>query len=581
MADLGSAQMQGAGGVTPDDPNQQKNGTGFTNLSQYLNANQNANAGNTISQGVNQDINNINQNIAQAQNQFQQSAQASPLGNEFGNNFQNTEKQMNSAVSDPYAYINGAQNDPNGFTSANANAVQNFGNQYLNASYTGPQSLSNIGQLQSQANQVQGLASPTNQFGLLQRYLGGNTQYTTGQQNLDNALLGDSAAVKQAQAQTRGIANVVDQANAGAQQQAQTYAGQAQQLQADTRAAIGIDNANNMVGASNIAGPTVNAAGQAQQASTIDPVTGQKLGALQNIYNQVAEQYNNTIPTYNAVQQAYADANQSTYSTPTGGGNATLGLNAADLKALGLTAGEQSFGVSPLAAFQQGATVNPNGTPQAATLNGVATLDQAQNFNALSQLAGGISNAPTQFNASTAGTYTNPTINQGALQTAITNAQNKYNTTMNETGGWNAGLPQYVSANNTADTVTGANGTTYNLNTAAGQLGYLQNNDTSIMNAINNGQWSGNTVNGPNGYVTDTLSVNAGSNPINISGLNSFANDPKLISNANSINATSAQQQIDAQIAALQQYQNSLGGNDTFGNVGILGARGPMTPTII
>jgi hypothetical protein len=193
-------------------------GTGFTNLQQYLQANKPGQVAGAVSQGLQKDTQQAQNQIGQQQSQFNQQAQAGQLGN--AQDVQQ-EKDILGKV------------DNAGSGDVNAQDVSAY-SRLRSGAYGGPQGLSNAQGIQNKAADVQGagaaLGTQGGRFGLLQRYLGQGKQYTTGQQGLDATLMSSGGGQQLAQAAqgTVGLQQQATNAANTAQQQAQTYTGQAQ-----------------------------------------------------------------------------------------------------------------------------------------------------------------------------------------------------------------------------------------------------------------------------------------------------------------------------------------------------------------
>lgn len=197
----------------PGSPNR---GTGFTNLQQYLQANQGNQLPGAISSGIGRDVEGFQKGLSGSEAAFNQEAEAGRQDNSA--NQQNYENLLNKAQN---------INKPEDFTAKDYSTLGG----YMTGGYTGPTGLSNIDQLQKQAQTLQPLGqaarTESGRTGLLQKYVGGPS-YTTGQSGLDTLLLGRSGgnALANVQATTRGLGQQIN----NAQQQAQSQAGQYQRL---------------------------------------------------------------------------------------------------------------------------------------------------------------------------------------------------------------------------------------------------------------------------------------------------------------------------------------------------------------
>lgn len=221
----------------------------FNNLSKYINANQNfdkdqGGLAGVISGNINNQATNFNNNLSGAQNAFNTGYNNSV--NSFDLNNTNNSNLFNNAISDPNSFVNGStvvngntnvnssqpvtiqpanptpgsfqailppsvsipespsnntpttlSTSPTGSTGTdNINAFNNI----VNANYSGPQGLESLNGPQSLSSLQQQGTSLTNninnaqtengRFNLLQSMFGGNnSNYSKGQQNLDNLFL--------------------------------------------------------------------------------------------------------------------------------------------------------------------------------------------------------------------------------------------------------------------------------------------------------------------------------------------------------------------------------------------------------
>lgn len=204
----GNAPAIGGGGPNqPNNPNQQK-GSGYTNIQKVISANQGNQLGSTIGNNLQQVGSSAQNNLKNAQNQFNQ---------------QTSQNQFNTDANNQL--VQNVLNDP---TQAVGN---NQGSQFSNlisGQYQGPQGLQNAQQLQGQAASAaqmgQALGSAGGRIGLLQQLVGNKGQYTAGQANLDNLLLGQSqdpslqAAKRQALTLQGQTNNAIQGASAQGQQ---------------------------------------------------------------------------------------------------------------------------------------------------------------------------------------------------------------------------------------------------------------------------------------------------------------------------------------------------------------------------
>lgn len=204
-------------------------GSGFTNLQKYVNANQNNQLGSTINQGIGQVGNNVKSSLDQSQNQFQQ------------------DKSTELQKFDPSKIKAGIQAAQNVTTPTIVNADGTTSNNTVDPSiksdfqyaaagqYGGPSQLNNYDVLQGQAQDAQNLGNQVSSAGgreaLLQRFVGGPGQYTQGNQRFDSLLLGQTGGkdLQQARGQVAGLGQNVNTAESVAAGQAQAAQGVADQ----------------------------------------------------------------------------------------------------------------------------------------------------------------------------------------------------------------------------------------------------------------------------------------------------------------------------------------------------------------
>jgi hypothetical protein len=199
-----------------------KQGTGFTNLQRILQAQGTAGQrlGQTITGGIQQAIGQAKTGLEQAGQQFQQQAQAGAI--DIG---QGAQQRIQNILANPQ--------------SASPEDLEFF-QKYRDAQYAGPQGLQNLAGLQQQTQQAQGLSNLQKQQ-LLQRFVGGQPTYRSGQQRLDELLLGGSAG-QQIRGQAReatALQRLLGQTEVGAEQQAQQLGSEANLAKEQTRQALG------------------------------------------------------------------------------------------------------------------------------------------------------------------------------------------------------------------------------------------------------------------------------------------------------------------------------------------------------
>jgi hypothetical protein len=228
-------------------PGNTRQGTGFVNLQQFLNANQNNQLGNTIGSGVNNYANNVQTGLGTANQQFQQDVASNsyntPQNNQYVSNtlgnIQNYGQSNpasggnNNVGANNQALINPSSQAP----LINQNDINQFAT-YRAGGYNGPNQLENTQQLTGQAQQAQNLGQATltepGRQELLQQFVGNQNpyaQYNQGEQNLDTLLLGQQQPqLQQANRATQGLVSNVNNQIGLSQQQAQNAAAQNQQF---------------------------------------------------------------------------------------------------------------------------------------------------------------------------------------------------------------------------------------------------------------------------------------------------------------------------------------------------------------
>lgn len=204
-------QMNQQPNLALDQTGKRQKGTGFTNINKLLGANQGA--GQQIGQAIGQNIGNqagkFQTNLTQEQQKFGEEKQKNTFGDTDA-------AKVKAGISNVFSATPGVQQG----NAANAEDFQ----KYLAGQYSGPQGLTNSGQLQQQAGNInqlgQATQSQSGREGLLRQMIG-KGQYTQGQQRMDSALLnqGGNQALKQVRQQTGQVGNLLGQAETDAQQQ--------------------------------------------------------------------------------------------------------------------------------------------------------------------------------------------------------------------------------------------------------------------------------------------------------------------------------------------------------------------------
>jgi hypothetical protein len=199
--------------TNPADPNNRRQGSGFTNLQNIMQANVGNRLGSAVGQGIQKAGEQTKQGLTQAQDQFKQQSEAGRLDTD------ENKQKVSTVLEHP--------------ENANDQDFNQF-DQFRAGQYSGPQDLSNVNDLRGQAQEAQQLSKATSsqegRQGLLQRYAAGPGSYGSGQQRLDTLLLGASGGqqLKDARRSVSGIGQQVAGASQGAQGVAQQYKNLAQ-----------------------------------------------------------------------------------------------------------------------------------------------------------------------------------------------------------------------------------------------------------------------------------------------------------------------------------------------------------------
>lgn len=458
-----------------------KTGSGFTNIQKLIGANTNNQLGDAVGGGVTSAANQAASNINNAQNDF--TTQSAAANNNTDANKQYIDSTLsgiqNQALGtpaagsvDPTAGSTSTgilpTSDPNGYAHANtatpaATATSSTAYQYpdgtyaptasdttkfgtlLSGQYNGPTQLNNLNNLQTQGSDVTNLQNSLNsqegRQGLLQRFVGGNSQYGQGEQNLDALLLGQTGGkqLSQARLATQGMPDInnLSQADTGV---AQTYQNGAQDIANYAQYGAGGTSATPTGGIVGT-GQNINAAltNQATAAST----------ASQNQLNQLYNDYQNNTLTpdeLNQIQGALGvSANGPVYGTKAGLATGLFGTVTPNsgTNADGTTMTGNTFSNGELGA-------------QTYTPNQLATQQQYAAQQALSQLAGGVTPDSSNLgglniNQSLIGTAPTTPIsvnatNQSQSTANQTSANNDFNTKLAAAG---LSLPEYNYLNGT------------------------------------------------------------------------------------------------------------------------------------
>jgi hypothetical protein len=414
----------------------QRPGTGFTNLQSILGANNPNQLTSNIAGNLQNTANQAVSNLSNAQNNFEQAANQGNLANaqnqtEVTNTLNNVTNPSNSNFN--YGQFNLSSNNPF-YTSQTGS---DFG-KFLGGQYSGPSDINNISQIQGQLNNAQQLGQDVNtqagKVGLLQNYIGSaNPQYNFGEQNLDAALLG-GPQLNQAAQGTYGLGGL----GAQAQQAALNTAAQ------DTAAS--------------------QAFGQNTQQQLANATAGVNQN-VQNTVNQDLTNYNNALSGIQALNPA------------TNPGTTQMSAQTAALT--GIAPNTQTFNINPY---------NYATPEQAPNAQNAATSQEVAQLQALNQLSGGAGgNAPQlsnlTYNPAVPYTFnlTGPTGYQAAVNTANQNLQNALAT-----------APDPYATGQLSTTMPNTNGTFSIYNPASTTQAQYQNVNSLLNNYLTGtGQFAG------------------------------------------------------------------------------------------
>lgn len=183
-ADVGGG---GASGGAFNPKAQTKSGS-FTNIQSYLNANKDVAPGltNQVAGNIQNNANQAHAGIAKARSAFDTASAAGTLTQDNATNARNTIDNAGQQV-----YGAGTTDDTTGYT-PNQKVIDTF-NRTSSGAYKGPTNLENYGGLSNQAQNVRDMGQLSNtdngRFTLL-RQMFNNPNYTAGQTNLDQLLVG-------------------------------------------------------------------------------------------------------------------------------------------------------------------------------------------------------------------------------------------------------------------------------------------------------------------------------------------------------------------------------------------------------
>lgn len=209
-----------------------RTGSGYVNLSRFLNANKNNNLGSTLTGGINRDVNSTNTMLNTGLNQFQTGL------NQEQNRFAGQQDQANKIISN-------VDQNPSVISDQDVNTYKN----YVNDVYRGPQQVANADTIKYKANDLKETSNLSNSLAgrgeLLRKYLG-KPNYTATQQRLDSLFI-DPSSQKGIQMARQGALQTLSGYNgqlAGAEQQAKLIKAGIQQQQEKAKQAVNTSQAN-------------------------------------------------------------------------------------------------------------------------------------------------------------------------------------------------------------------------------------------------------------------------------------------------------------------------------------------------
>jgi hypothetical protein len=348
--------------VIDNSAKQPSSGTGFTNLSRVLNANQNNRLGNTIGSGVSNVVGQAKSNLGQAQQQFGQQSQKGAVGSD-------QDKQ----------YVQQTLQDP---TKAQQSDYDKFSR--FRQGYQGPQGLQSD-TLKAQQQDLSSLGGLANSSGgrqaLLQRFVGG-PQYNQGQQQLDTMLLGQSGG------NLNNLRRQTQQANQNINQGYDVAAQQANLLK-NQSAGFGQDVTNQLTGAQTA--QNTDLTNRAAQYTTEEQALHDTLANLLTPVKDVATPSNGQVGIGLANQQTGPGAiNQAQYD------QAMAALGRAGQSGQDLL-NQQLYGANAVNGFDPNSVI---GNVNAYTTNQVANAQDLAKAQALAKLSG--DQTPTGLAAATA-----------------------------------------------------------------------------------------------------------------------------------------------------------------------------------
>lgn len=210
--------------LNPKANPQQKKGSGFVNLNRVLEANANNRLGQAIGTGIKSGAEQVKGQLGELKTGFE---------NE-------TQKQNLASDANKQAASQALMNIGAGNTNVSDDTAKQFGT-FLAGNYAGPTALdaSKTAQVGARANEIQGfgqnLGSQGDKSQVLQAFVG-KGPYSAGQKRLDASLLGKGPnvqALKEAQAQSRGLTQAVGREQDIARNTGELRQGQAKQFATD------------------------------------------------------------------------------------------------------------------------------------------------------------------------------------------------------------------------------------------------------------------------------------------------------------------------------------------------------------
>lgn len=201
-----------------------RQGSGFTNLQRILGANRRSRLGEAVQGGFSRLTEQARGRLGESEEKFSEQAEKNRL---------DTQKNVD--------FRKQALEDIGGGKDATEEQVSQFA-KFRAGNYTGPRQLGNVSELNSQAQDIKQLGragrDPSSRLGLLRRFAGGS-QYTLGQQRLDQLLLGQQGdMMKGMRKQATGFGRELNERASIAEQRGQELANLGKQFAEGTREQI-------------------------------------------------------------------------------------------------------------------------------------------------------------------------------------------------------------------------------------------------------------------------------------------------------------------------------------------------------